>query len=119
MGEKEGHEFDHVRTNNLRTHRIAGMTMWDDAARPRIEGHLGSDGLLPRVPFFELPPSAPDGVSIGATLAGMRLDAPWLRQLAQEAKLCTSLCSHIGRVNSASVGSPQNLYLVGQLLQIS
>ena len=34
--------------------RTAGTTMWDDAARPTIEGRLGSNGLLPRVSFFEL-----------------------------------------------------------------
>ncbi len=83
------------------TRRIAGTTMWDDATRPTIEGRLGSDGLLPRVPFFELLLLAPDGVTGRATLAGMRLDAPRLRQLAREAKLCTSLCPLIGGVNSA------------------
>ena len=36
------------------TRRIAGTTMWDDAVRPTIEGRLGSVGLLPGVPFFEL-----------------------------------------------------------------
>ncbi len=36
------------------TRRISTMTMWDDAARPTIEGRLGSVGLLPGVPFFEL-----------------------------------------------------------------
>ncbi len=81
--------------------RIAGTRMWDDVARPTIEGRLGSDGLLPRIPFFELLLLAPDGVTGQATLAGMRLDAPRLRQLAQEAKLCTSLCPHIGGVYSA------------------
>ena len=75
--------------------------MWDDAAQPTIEGRLGSNSLLPRVPFFELLHSAPDGVTGRATLARMRLDAPRLRQLAREAKLCTSLCPHIGGVNSA------------------
>ncbi len=34
-------------------------------------------------------------------MARMRLDAPRLHQLAREAKLCTSLCPHIGGVNSA------------------
>ena len=34
--------------------RIAGTTMWDNAARPTIEGRLGSVGLLPGVPFFDL-----------------------------------------------------------------
>ena len=34
--------------------RIACTTMWDNAARPTIEGCLGSNSLLPRVPFFEL-----------------------------------------------------------------
>jgi hypothetical protein len=63
--------------------RIAGMTMWDDAARPTIEGCLGKDGLLPCVPFFELLLSASDGVTRRATLARMWLDAPRLRQLAQ------------------------------------
>jgi hypothetical protein len=83
------------------TCRIAGMTMWDDAARPTIEGHLGSVGLLPRVSFFKLLLLAPDGVTGGATLAGMWFDAPRLRQLARKAKLCMSLCPHIGGVNSA------------------
>ncbi len=32
---------------------------------------------------------------------GIQLDEPRLRQLAQEAKLSTSLCPHIGGVNSA------------------
>jgi hypothetical protein len=76
-------------------------TMWDDAAQPTIEGYLGSDGLLPRVPFFELPLSAPDGVTGRAISAGMRLYTLRLCQLAKEAKLCTSLCPHIGGVNSA------------------
>jgi hypothetical protein len=81
--------------------RIAGTTMWDDAARPTIEGCLGSDRLLPRIPFFKLLLLAPDGVTGQATSVGMRLDAPRLRQLVREAKLCTSLCPPIGRVNSA------------------
>jgi hypothetical protein len=83
------------------TRRIAGTTMWDDVSRPTIEGCLGSDGLLSHVPFFELLLSALDGVTGRATLAGMRLNAPRLRQLAPEAKLCTSLCPPIGGVNSA------------------
>ena len=33
--------------------QIAGTTMWVDAAQPMIE-RLGSDGLLPGVPFFDL-----------------------------------------------------------------
>jgi hypothetical protein len=101
MDKKKDLEVDHVRTDDLRTRRIAGSTMWDDAARPTIEGCLRSDGLLPRVPFFELLLSAPDGVTGRATLVGMRLDAPRLHQLAREDKLCTSLCPHIGGVNSA------------------
>ncbi len=44
---------------------------------------------------------APDGVTGRATSARMRLDAPRLHQLAREAKLCTSLCPHIGGVDSA------------------
>jgi hypothetical protein len=95
------------------TRKIAGTMMWDDAARPTIEGRLGSDGLLPRVPFFELLLLAPDGVTGQATLAGMRLDAPRLRQLAQEAKLCTSLCPPIGGVNSAHA----MMSMVGKLLE--
>ena len=82
MGKKEDHEVDHVRTDNLCPHRIAGMTMWDDAARPTIEGHLGSIGLLPRVPFLKLLLSAPDKVTREATLVEMRLNAPLLHQLA-------------------------------------
>ncbi len=74
--------------------------MWDDAARPMIEGRLGSDGLLPCIPFFELFLSALDRVTRRATLAGVRLNVLRLRQLVQEAKLCTSLCPHIGGVNS-------------------
>ncbi len=58
-------------------------------AQPTIEGHLGSVGLLPRVPFFKLLFSAPDGVTGGATLAGMQLDVQRLCQLAPEAKLIT------------------------------
>ncbi len=55
---------------------------------------------------------APDGVTGQATLAGMRLDAPWLRQFAQEAKLCTSLCPHISGVNSTHA----MMSMVGKLL---
>ena len=32
MSKKEDHEVDHVRTNNLCTHRIAGTSMQDNAA---------------------------------------------------------------------------------------
>ena len=85
MGKKKDHEVDHVHTNNLCMCRIASTTMWDDAARPTIEGHLRSVGLLPRVSFFKLLLLAPDGVTGGATLAGMQLDAPLLRQLVREA----------------------------------
>ena len=53
------------------TRRIAGTTVWDNAARPTKEGGPGSDGLLPSVPFFKLLLSAPDGVTGGATSAGM------------------------------------------------
>ncbi len=56
---------------------------------------------------------APDGVTGRATLAGMRLNAPRLRQLAQEAKLCTSLCPHIGGVNSTHA----MMSMVGKLLE--
>jgi hypothetical protein len=63
MGKKKDHKVDHVRTNDLRTRRIAGTMMWANAARPRIEGHLGSDGLLPRVPFFKVLLLTPDGVT--------------------------------------------------------
>ena len=70
-------------------------------AQPTIEGHLGSVGLLPCVPFFKLLFSAPDGVTGGATLAGMQLDVQRLCQLAPEAKLITSLCPQIGGVYSA------------------
>ncbi len=81
-------------------------------AQQTIEGRLGSDGLLPPVPFFKLLLLAPDGVTGRATLVGMRLDAPRLRQLAQEAKLCTSLCPHIGGVNSTHA----MMSMVGKLL---
>ena len=101
MGKKKDHEIDHVHTNDLHTRRIADTAMWDDVVRPTKEGGPRSNGLFPRVPFFKLLLLAPDGVTGGATLAEMQLDASWLRQLVQEAKLCTSLCPHIGGVNSA------------------
>ena len=33
---------------------IAGTTMRDNVVRPTKEGHLGSVGLLPGIPFFKL-----------------------------------------------------------------
>jgi hypothetical protein len=54
-----------VSTNNLRSHTIAGATMWDEVVGPTIEIRLRSYGLLPRVSLLQLLLTAPDGVTGG------------------------------------------------------
>jgi hypothetical protein len=101
MGEEQYHDIDKVSTDNLRSRTIAGATMWDKAVGPTIERSFRSYSLLPRVPLLQLLLTAPDGVTGGASFAGMWCHAPRLRQLARQAQLCASLRPQISRVDSA------------------
>ncbi len=55
VGEKKDHEVDHVRTDDLRTRRIAGTMMWDDAARPD-RGMPGKRRSPPPCSIFQAAP---------------------------------------------------------------
>ncbi len=63
-------------------------------------GTPGKQWSPPPCSIFQAAPLGSSRVTGQATLVGMRLDAPRLRQLVPEAKLCTSLCPQIGGVNS-------------------
>jgi len=82
MGEEQYHEIDKVSTDNLRSRTIAGATMWEKAVGPTIERSFRSYSLLPHIPLLQLLITAPDGVTGGASSAGMWCHAPRLRQLA-------------------------------------
>ncbi len=83
MGEEEYNKIDQVSTYNLRSRVIAGTTMWEKAARPRIEGCLRSFYVFPIILLHKLLLTVPDRVTGGASSAGMWLNTLRLRQLAQ------------------------------------